>query len=33
MSPYPTIRRVHEHCMQLDAFAAAHPQQQPDYEE
>jgi maleylacetoacetate isomerase len=33
MSPYPTIRRIHEACMELDAFAAAHPLRQPDYEE
>jgi maleylacetoacetate isomerase len=33
MSAYPTITRIFEHCMTLDAFAAAHPQRQPDYEE
>lgn len=33
MSPYPTITRIFERCMALDAFAAAHPQRQPDYEE
>ncbi|HTT81771.1 MAG TPA: maleylacetoacetate isomerase [Stellaceae bacterium] len=32
MAPYPTIARIFETCMTLDAFAAAHPQQQPDYE-
>jgi maleylacetoacetate isomerase len=32
LSPYPTINRIFETCMQLDAFAAAHPQQQPDRE-
>jgi maleylacetoacetate isomerase len=32
MAPYPTIARVFETCMALDAFAAAHPRQQPDYE-
>src|SRR5205814_1991951 len=33
MSPYPTITRIFERCMTLDAFAAAHPQRQPDYQE
>lgn len=33
MAPYPTIRRIHETCMALEAFAAAHPRRQPDYEE
>jgi maleylacetoacetate isomerase len=33
MSPYPTITRIFERCMALVAFAAAHPQRQPDYEE
>jgi maleylacetoacetate isomerase len=32
MSPYPTIARIFQTCMTLDAFAAAHPRQQPDYE-
>jgi len=32
MSPYPTISRVFATCMQLDAFAAAHPLRQPDQE-
>lgn len=32
MGPYPTITRIFETCMTLDAFAAAHPRQQPDYE-
>jgi maleylacetoacetate isomerase len=31
-APYPTIARIFETCMTLDAFAAAHPQRQPDYE-
>jgi maleylacetoacetate isomerase len=30
MSPYPTIARIFAKCMQLDAFAAAHPERQPD---
>jgi maleylacetoacetate isomerase len=33
MSPYPRIARISEACMKLDAFAAAHPRRQPDYEE
>lgn len=33
LRPYPTITRIFETCMTLDAFAAAHPQQQPDCEE
>jgi maleylacetoacetate isomerase len=32
LSPYPTIAAIHQRCMQLDAFAAAHPQNQPDRE-
>jgi maleylacetoacetate isomerase len=32
LHPYPTITRIFETCMTLDAFAAAHPRQQPDYE-
>jgi maleylacetoacetate isomerase len=32
MAPYPTIARIFETCMTLDAFAAAHPRRQPDYE-
>jgi maleylacetoacetate isomerase len=30
LSPYPTIARIYATCMQLDAFAAAHPGNQPD---
>jgi maleylacetoacetate isomerase len=33
LGPYPTITRIFETCMQLDAFAAAHPGQQPDRDE
>ena len=33
LSPYPTVARIYEACMTLDAFAAAHPRRQPDYEE
>ena len=32
LAPYPTITRIFEACMMLDAFAAAHPQRQPDFE-
>jgi maleylacetoacetate isomerase len=32
MTPYPTIQRVFENCMKLDAFDRAHPSKQPDYE-
>lgn len=30
LSPYPTIARIYGNCLQLDAFAAAHPGNQPD---
>ncbi len=33
LTPYPTITRIFETCMQHDAFAAAHPRQQPDQDE
>jgi|ERR1051326_8317834 maleylacetoacetate isomerase len=33
LAPYPTIGRIFETCMKLDAFAAAHPARQPDREE
>jgi maleylacetoacetate isomerase len=33
LTRYPTITRIYQACMTLDAFAAAHPQRQPDYEE
>lgn len=32
MTPYPTIRRIHEACMTLPAFAEAAPEHQPDAE-
>jgi maleylacetoacetate isomerase len=32
LAPYPTIARIFENCMKLDAFAAAHPDRQPDRE-
>jgi maleylpyruvate isomerase len=30
MTPYPAIRRINEECLKLEAFAAAHPDRQPD---
>jgi maleylacetoacetate isomerase len=30
MSPYPTICRINDRCLQLEAFAAAAPERQPD---
>ncbi|HEV2334403.1 MAG TPA: maleylacetoacetate isomerase [Stellaceae bacterium] len=33
LAPYPTITRIFETCMKLDAFSAAHPARQPDREE
>ena len=33
LAPYPLIRAVDEHCRKLDAFAAAHPDRQPDASE
>jgi maleylpyruvate isomerase len=32
LAPYPTIRRIHEACMALDAFRMAAPSAQPDAE-
>lgn len=32
MTPYPTIRRIHETCMAIAAFAEAAPERQPDAE-
>jgi maleylacetoacetate isomerase len=32
LSPYPTVLRIYERCMQLEPFIAAHPRNQPDYE-
>lgn len=32
LTPYPTIRRIFDACMELDAFADAHPAKQPDAE-
>jgi maleylacetoacetate isomerase len=30
LAPYPTINRIYQSCMKLDAFIAAHPNNQPD---
>jgi maleylacetoacetate isomerase len=30
LDPYPTVKRIYEVCEQEEAFAAAHPLQQPD---
>jgi maleylpyruvate isomerase len=30
MTPYPTIRRIFDNCMKLDAFQRALPERQPD---
>ncbi|MBV8492665.1 MAG: maleylacetoacetate isomerase [Alphaproteobacteria bacterium] len=32
LTSYPTILRVYRTCLTLDAFAAAHPDRQPDHE-
>ncbi|MGH7036583.1 MAG: maleylacetoacetate isomerase [Stellaceae bacterium] len=32
LGSYPTIAAIYERCMALDAFAAAHPDRQPDRE-
>lgn len=32
LTPYPTIRRIFDACVALDAFADAHPSRQPDAE-
>lgn len=33
LAPYPTIKRIFETCMKLDAFSSAHPAHQPDRDE
>lgn len=30
LAPHPVIRRINEECLKLEAFAAAHPERQPD---
>jgi maleylpyruvate isomerase len=30
LKPYPTVVRIHEACMKLDAFIQAQPSKQPD---
>ena len=32
LTPYPTITRIFARCVRLEAFAAAHPDRQPDRE-
>jgi len=32
MQNYPTIRRINDACLEIDAFSQASPEQQPDYE-
>ena len=32
LAPYPTIARIYQSCVALEAFAAAHPDRQPDHE-
>ena len=32
MTPFPTVARVFDNCMRLDAFKRAAPDQQPDFE-
>ncbi len=32
LAPYPTVMRIHEHCMKLEAFDKAQPSKQPDAE-
>jgi maleylacetoacetate isomerase len=32
LTPYPTITRIFRHCMALEPFVAAHPNNQPDRE-
>ena len=32
LGPYPTVRRIHDACMDLDAFVRAMPANQPDAE-
>ena len=32
LAPYPAIVRIYETCLDIDAFAAAHPDRQPDRE-
>ncbi|HEX7953450.1 MAG TPA: maleylacetoacetate isomerase [Burkholderiales bacterium] len=32
LAPFPTIRRINEHCLELEPFRVAMPQNQPDAE-
>lgn len=31
-APYPTLQRIYDACMEIDAFAREHPSKQPDFE-
>jgi len=33
LTPYPTLKRVFDACMELEAFDRARPEKQPDYAE
>jgi maleylacetoacetate isomerase len=33
LAPYPTLKRVFEECMRMDAFDRARPERQPDFTE
>jgi maleylacetoacetate isomerase len=32
LAPYPTLTRIYQNCIRLEAFTAAQPRNQPDYE-
>jgi glutathione S-transferase len=32
LAPYPSVMRIFEHCMKLEAFDQAQPSKQPDAE-
>ena len=33
LDPWPNIARIYDNCEKLDAFIAAHPKNQPDWED
>jgi maleylacetoacetate isomerase len=33
LSPFPTVARIYANCMRLEAFSAAHPNNQPDHDD
>ena len=33
LGPYPTLAAINTHCLTLDAFKSAAPEQQPDFPE